>query len=180
VNASLLEKYGTPRELFESKTAHGKTSTADTLNQTPVRFLLSLNRICQTVNFIFQNRLEKASLIVKLNNPISVRMPTENMSNKHDSSTVLAPERARTKPPGMYKVILFNDDYTTMEFVIEVLQRFFAINNERAQQLMLQIHNEGSATCGIYTRDVAETKVVQVTEFAQQHGHPLRCGMEEI
>lgn len=107
-------------------------------------------------------------------------MLTENMTQKHDSSTVLAPERARTRLPGMYKVILFNDDYTTMEFVIEVLQRFFAINNERAQQLMLQIHNEGSATCGIYTRDVAETKVAQVTEFAQQHGHPLRCGMEEI
>lgn len=102
------------------------------------------------------------------------------MSKEHDNSTVLAPERAKTKPPGMYKVILFNDDYTTMEFVIEVLQRFFAINSERAQQLMLQIHNEGSAVCGIYARDVAETRVAQVTDFAQQHEHPLRCGMEEI
>ncbi|MCX7193937.1 MAG: ATP-dependent Clp protease adapter ClpS [Proteobacteria bacterium] len=102
------------------------------------------------------------------------------MSKQNDSNTVLAPERARTKPPGMYKVILFNDDYTTMEFVIEVLQRFFAVNSERAQQLMLQIHNEGSAVCGIYTRDVAETRVTQVTEFAQQSGHPLRCSMEEI
>lgn len=102
------------------------------------------------------------------------------MSKQHDSSTVLAPERAKIKPPGMYKVILFNDDYTTMEFVIEVLQRFFAINSERAQQLMLQIHNQGSAVCGIYARDVAETRVAQVTEFAQQHEHPLRCGMEEI
>ncbi len=102
------------------------------------------------------------------------------MSKEHDSSTVLAPDRAQIKPPCMYKVILFNDDYTTMEFVIEVLQRFFAINNERAQQLMLQIHNQGSAVCGIYTRDVAETRVAQVTEFAQQHEHPLRCSMEEI
>ena len=80
----------------------------------------------------------------------------------------------------MYKVVLYNDDYTTMEFVIDVLQRFFAINNERAQQLMLQIHNNGSAICGVYTRDVAETKVAQVTEYAQQNGHPLRCGTEEI
>ena len=101
------------------------------------------------------------------------------MSNQQYSNTVLAPERAKTRPPGMYKVILFNDDYTTMEFVIEVLQRFFSINSERAQQLMLQIHNAGSAVCGIYTHDVAETKVVQVTEFAQQHDHPLRCSMEE-
>lgn len=99
------------------------------------------------------------------------------MSKEYDS--VLAPERAKIKPPVMYKVILYNDDFTTMEFVIEVLQRFFSVNSERAQQLMLQIHNEGSAVCGIYTRDVAETKVAQVTGFAQQNGHPLRCGMEE-
>jgi ATP-dependent Clp protease adaptor protein ClpS len=99
------------------------------------------------------------------------------MPHKHD--TALAPERSRTKPPGMFQVILHNDDYTTMEFVIEVLQRFFAINSERAQQLMLKVHNEGSAVCGIFTRDVAETKVAQVTGFAQQNGHPLRCSMEE-
>ena len=101
------------------------------------------------------------------------------MPSKHQSNTALAPERAVIKPPGMFKVLLFNDDFTTMDFVIEVLQRFFAINNERAQQIMLKIHNEGSAVCGVYTRDVAETKVALVTEFAQQHDHPLRCGMEE-
>ena len=101
-----------------------------------------------------------------------------NMSTTHD--TVLTPERTVTRPPGLFKVILFNDDYTTMEFVIEVLQRFFSIDSERAQQLMLQIHNEGSAVCGIYTRDVAETKVAQVTEYARQNGHPLRCSMEEV
>jgi len=81
-------------------------------------------------------------------------------------------KRVLTREPGLYKVILYNDDYTTMEFVIVVLQRFFAINRERAQQLMLQIHNEGSAVCGIYSRDIAETKVVHVTEFAQQNEHP--------
>lgn len=79
----------------------------------------------------------------------------------------------------MYKVILFNDDYTTMDFVIEVLQRFFAMNRERAMQIMLKIHNEGSAACGVYSPDVAETKVIQVSGFAKQHGHPLRCSMEE-
>ena len=101
------------------------------------------------------------------------------MSTKHQTSNVLAPERAKPKPPQMYKVILFNDDYTTMEFVIEVLQRFFAMNLERAQQVMLKVHNEGSAICGVYSRDVAETKISQVKEFAKQHGHPLRCTMEE-
>lgn len=102
------------------------------------------------------------------------------MATKQQSSAVLAPERARTKPPRMYKVILFNDDYTTMDFVIEVLQRFFAMNRERALQTMLKVHNEGSAVCGVYSLDVAETKVAQVSAFAKQHGHPLRCGMEGI
>jgi ATP-dependent Clp protease adaptor protein ClpS len=101
------------------------------------------------------------------------------MPTKHQSSNILAPERAKSQPPQMYKVILFNDDYTTMEFVIKVLQRFFAMNLERAQQVMLKVHNEGQAVCGVYTRDVAETKISQVTEFAKQHEHPLRCGMEE-
>lgn len=101
------------------------------------------------------------------------------MATKHQGSNVLAPERAKTKPPQLYKVILFNDDYTTMEFVIGVLQRFFAMNFEQAQRVMLKVHNEGSAVCGIYTRDVAETKITQVTEFAKQHEHPLRCTMEE-
>jgi ATP-dependent Clp protease adaptor protein ClpS len=100
------------------------------------------------------------------------------MAIKQQSSTVLAPERAKTKPPRMYKVILFNDDYTTMDFVIEVLQRFFAMNRERALQTMLKVHSEGSAVCGVYSLDVAETKVTQVSAFAKQHGHPLRCGME--
>ena len=100
------------------------------------------------------------------------------MAIKHQDSSVLAPERAKAKPPRMYKVILFNDDYTTMDFVIEVLQRFFAMNRERALQTMLKVHSEGSAVCGVYSLDVAETKVSQVSAFAKQHGHPLRCGME--
>ncbi|MBI3478986.1 MAG: ATP-dependent Clp protease adapter ClpS [Nitrosomonadales bacterium] len=101
------------------------------------------------------------------------------MATKQHISTVLAPERTKAKPPRTYKVVLFNDDYTTMDFVIEVLQRFFAMNRERALQIMLKVHNEGSAVCGVYSLDVAETKVSQVSEFAKQHGHPLRCGMEE-
>jgi len=101
------------------------------------------------------------------------------MAVRQHSSSVLAPERAKTKPPRMYKVILYNDDYTTMEFVIEILQRFFSMNLERAMQIMLEVHNKGSATCGVYSFDVAESKVAQVVALAQQHGHPLRCDMEE-
>lgn len=101
------------------------------------------------------------------------------MAGKLDTGSVIAPEHAKTKPPRLYKVILFNDDYTTMEFVVEVLQRFFAMNRERAMQIMLKVHNEGSAVCGVYSLDVAETKVTQVMGYAKQNGHPLRCDMEE-
>lgn len=78
----------------------------------------------------------------------------------------------------LYKVVLFNDDYTTMDFVIEVLQTFFAMTREHATQVMLKVHQEGSAICGVYPKDIAETKVAQVTAFAKQHGHPLRCELE--
>lgn len=99
------------------------------------------------------------------------------MAIKQENNLVL--ERSRVKPPKLYKVILLNDDYTTMDFVIQVLQTFFAMNRERATQVMLKVHQEGSAVCGVYPKDIAETKVAQVSEFAKQHGHPLRCELEE-
>lgn len=101
------------------------------------------------------------------------------MATKQASISELEMERGKTKPPKLYKVILMNDDFTTMEFVIEVLRIFFGMGLERATQIMLKVHNEGSAVCGVYPKDIAETKVAQVTAFATQHGHPLRCRMEE-
>lgn len=85
----------------------------------------------------------------------------------------------RLKPPPMYKVLLLNDDFTPMEFVVVVLQRFFSKSREQATQIMLKVHNEGAGVCGIYPRDVAETKVQQVVSFAREHQHPLQCVMEE-
>ncbi|MBI5889974.1 MAG: ATP-dependent Clp protease adapter ClpS [Nitrosomonadales bacterium] len=99
------------------------------------------------------------------------------MATKQENVSLL--EHSKTKPPKLYKVILINDDFTTMEFVIEVLKTFFSMGMERATQVMLKIHNEGSAVCGVYPKDIAETKVTQVSEFAKQHGHPLRCHTEE-
>lgn len=101
------------------------------------------------------------------------------MNTKHESNTLLEAERSKTKPPKLFKVILLNDDYSTMVFVVEVLQTFFAMSRERAMQVMLQVHREGSAVCGIYPKDTAETKVAQVTAFAIENGHPLRCTLEE-
>lgn len=87
-------------------------------------------------------------------------------------------EKQQLKPPPMYKVILNNDDYTPMDFVVEVLVRFFRMNSEQATDVMLQIHYKGKAICGVYSAEVAETKVVQVNQYAREHQHPLLCSME--
>ncbi|MFC6439993.1 ATP-dependent Clp protease adapter ClpS [Bowmanella sp. JS7-9] len=94
----------------------------------------------------------------------------------HDKQIELV--RRKAEPPPMYKVMLNNDDYTPMDFVIEVLVRFFNMNNERATQLMLTVHYEGKAVCGVYSAEVAETKVMQVNQYARKHQHPLLCSME--
>ena len=83
-----------------------------------------------------------------------------------------------TKKPSLYKVFMLNDDYTPMEFVIHVLERFFHKSREDSTQIMLAIHNKGVGLCGVYTYDIAETKVTQVMDFARQHQHPLQCTME--
>lgn len=101
------------------------------------------------------------------------------MTTKRETTALVEREQIKLQPPKMYKVILLNDDYSTMEFVVEVLQKFFAMGRERATQVMLKVHNEGSAVCGVYPRDTAETKVAQVTNFAMENGHPLRCILEE-
>ena len=85
----------------------------------------------------------------------------------------------RTKKPSLYRVLLLNDDYTPMEFVVHVLERFFNKNRDAATQIMLHVHNNGIGECGVFTYEVAETKVTQVMDFARKHQHPLQCVMEK-
>src|ERR1041384_1103655 len=87
-------------------------------------------------------------------------------------------QRSRRTPPPMYKVMLLNDDYTPMEFVVLVLQKFFGMTRERATQVMLKVHREGIGVCGVYPNDVATTKVQQVAAYSRKHQHPLQCVME--
>ena len=101
-------------------------------------------------------------------------MPTKVVENVESSTRPVKP-----KPPRLFKVKLLNDDFTPMEFVVQVLQQFFGKSLEQATDLMLKVHHEGTAVCGIYPRDVAETKVGQVTSLAREHQHPLQCVMEE-
>jgi len=98
---------------------------------------------------------------------------------QHKDDSVLETKKAKLKLPPMYKVLLLNDDYTPMEFVVLVLQKFFGMNRERATQVMLKVHREGMGICGVYPRDVASTKVQQVAAYARKHQHPLQCVMEE-
>jgi ATP-dependent Clp protease adaptor protein ClpS len=101
------------------------------------------------------------------------------MATQNTPSQVLERQEAKLKPPPMFQVMLLNDDYTPMEFVVAVLQKFFGMGREKATQVMLKVHREGRGVCGVYPRDVAASKVEQVTEYSRQHQHPLQCVMEE-
>ena len=98
---------------------------------------------------------------------------------KKQDESVLESEVTRLKPPPLYKVMLLNDDFTPMDFVVTVIQKFFGMDREQATRVMLKVHREGVGVCGVFPRDVAATKVEQVSTYARQHQHPLACVMEE-
>ena len=95
------------------------------------------------------------------------------------STGIVVKTKPKTKKPSMYKVLMLNDDYTPMEFVVHVLERFFSKNIEEATQIMLHVHRRGVGICGVFTYEVAETKVTQVIDFARQNQHPLQCTLEK-
>ena len=100
----------------------------------------------------------------------------------HNDDGNLAVERAKPKlkKPSMYQVIMYNDDYTPMEFVVEILESFFQMNREKSTQIMLAVHTQGKAVCGVFSRDIAETKVTQVNQYSSDNEHPLLCGMDQV
>ncbi|MGQ9424550.1 ATP-dependent Clp protease adapter ClpS [Gilvimarinus sp. F26214L] len=95
-----------------------------------------------------------------------------------DGDLAVEEEKPRLKRPPMYKVVMLNDDYTPMDFVVEVLEMFFAMDREQATRIMLQVHTQGKAVCGVFTRDIAETKAAQVNQYARDNQHPLLCEIE--
>jgi ATP-dependent Clp protease adaptor protein ClpS len=96
-----------------------------------------------------------------------------------DDGLALEEAKPKLKEPSMYKVFLLNDDYTPMEFVVILLEQLFGMDREKATRIMLMVHSQGKGICGIFTYEIAETKVAQVNEYAQRHQHPLMCSMEE-
>ena len=97
----------------------------------------------------------------------------------NDQTGVITRTKTRTKKPSMYKVLMLNDDYTPMEFVVHCLERFFGKAHEEAVRIMLHVHQRGVGVCGVFTYEVAETKVTQVIDFARRHQHPLQCTLEK-
>ena len=112
--------------------------------------------------------------------PAPVAPKTRPKEADDGGNVVLERRTQKTKPPQMYQVVMLNDDYTPMEFVVVVIQEFFNKDRETATQIMLKIHLDGKGICGVYSRDVAATKVDQVTEAARKNGHPLQCVSEPI
>ncbi|MDD5036486.1 MAG: ATP-dependent Clp protease adapter ClpS [Methylococcaceae bacterium] len=104
---------------------------------------------------------------------------SQSPDHKLDDELAVQEARPQLKRPPMFKVLLLNDDFTPMEFVVIVLKNFFSMSEEKATQIMLHVHTRGIGVCGVFTRDVAETKVQQVNDFSRKHQHPLLCTMEE-
>lgn len=110
--------------------------------------------------------------------PSPVTLSDRKEGREHETS-VITKTRPKTQRPPLYKVLLLNDDYTPMEFVVIVLETFFSMSRENATRVMLHVHTQGKGVCGVFTRDVADTKVAQVNAFSRAHQHPLMCAMEE-
>ena len=106
-------------------------------------------------------------------------MSDSDDDTSNDATGVATKTRARTQRPPLYKVMLLNDDYTPMEFVVHVLERFFGIDHEHAQAIMLAVHRKGLAVVGVFSFEIAETKVTQVMDYARRNQHPLQCTMEK-
>jgi len=104
----------------------------------------------------------------------------ERDGQDHDGGLAVQEAKPALKPPSMYQVVLLNDDYTPMEFVVEILECFFSMGREQATQVMLAVHTQGKGVCGIFTRDIAETKSAQVNQYARDHQHPLLSEIEAL
>jgi ATP-dependent Clp protease adaptor protein ClpS len=103
----------------------------------------------------------------------------DNLGDDGPQTGLVLKTRPKTKKPAMYKVLLMNDDYTPMDFVVQVLEKFFSKTREEAMRVMMHVHQKGVGLCGVYTFEVAETKVMQVMDFAQRNQHPLQCTLEK-
>jgi len=138
---------------------------------------------------MLQSAFRLPSTIAAPADALAARMhPASRMANNDDkgaagtngpSTSVITKVKPKTKRPNLYRVLILNDDYTPMEFVVHVLEKFFNKDVEAATKIMLHVHHHGIGECGVFTYEIAETKVTQVMDFARKHQHPLQCVMEK-
>ncbi|CAA0088782.1 ATP-dependent Clp protease adapter protein ClpS [Zhongshania aliphaticivorans] len=110
---------------------------------------------------------------------INIQCSDDNSDEDHGNGLAIQESKPELKKPRMYAVVLLNDDYTPMEFVVEILEDFFYLDRQRATQVMLAVHTKGKGVCGVFTKDIAETKAAQVNQYARDNGHPLLAEIEE-
>ncbi len=106
-------------------------------------------------------------------------MSQDDLGNGRDDGLLVEKAKPKLKPPRMFKVVLLNDDFTPMDFVVHVLEAFFGMDREKATQIMLHVHTRGKGVCGVFTHEIAETRVAQVNDYSRRNQHPLLCTMEE-
>lgn len=129
------------------------------------------------VDMMKEKKLQRSPYVAV---PAIAAKPPSNTDDDDGMETgIVTKSRPKTKKPAMYKVLMLNDDYTPMEFVIHVLERFFSMSNDQATRIMLHVHQRGVGVCGVFTYEVAETKATQVMDLARQHEHPLQCSIEK-
>ena len=114
-----------------------------------------------------------------MSDPTGPKSPDQVGGNDGSGLSLATKTRVQTKKPSMYRVLILNDDYTPMEFVVLILERFFNKSREQATRIMLHVHQKGVGVCGVFTYEVAETKVAQVMDLARRNEHPLQCTMEK-
>lgn len=115
-----------------------------------------------------------------VNHQLTLGKDDDASGDEFDGNLAVLEAKPKLRKPPLYKVMLINDDYTPMEFVVEILETFFAMSREKATSVMLTVHIHGKAICGVYTRDIAETKAAQVNRYAREHEHPLLCEIEAV
>ena len=116
---------------------------------------------------------------IDIEKSVMIKMSSEDEQFDDDEGIKVEEAKPKLKQPPLYQVVLINDDFTPMEFVVGILEHYFAMNHEQATQVMIQVHEKGKGICGVFTRDIAETKVYQVNEYARENQHPLLCDLEE-
>jgi len=121
---------------------------------------------------------DEARVALRTLRRLDLKMAEDDNQNDQDSGVALQEARPKTKKPPLYKVVMLNDDYTPMEFVVHVLEQFFSVDRPTATRIMLEVHTRGKGVCGLFTHEIAETKVSQVNQYARENQHPLLCTLE--